>query len=179
MKDLTIRQASESDIEMIRDIAKIAFPETYEEILTKEQIDYMMDWMYSPESIRSQMIDGHIYYLAGIGDEAVGYVSIQKESDNAAKKADKTVLEPLYHLHKIYVLPNYQGYGIGKALFMKAVEHIKHTCSTSCRMELNVNRNNKALGFYRRLGMTIARQGDFPIGNGYYMNDYILTLPIN
>lgn len=45
-------------------------------------------------------------------------------------------------------------------------------------MELNVNRNNKALQFYEYMGMRKLRKGDFPIGNGYYMNDYIMGLDI-
>ena len=44
-------------------------------------------------------------------------------------------------------------------------------------MELNVNRNNKALQFYQHMGMRKLREGDFPIGNGYYMNDYIIVAP--
>ena len=46
-------------------------------------------------------------------------------------------------------------------------------------MELNVNRNNKALKFYEHMGMRIVRERDFPIGNGYYMNDYIMELEID
>ena len=30
----------------------------------------------------------------------------------------------------------------------------------------------------RRMGMRKLREGDFPIGNGYYMNDYIMGLDI-
>ena len=47
-----------------------------------------------------------------------------------------------------------------------------------CVMELNVNRNNKALRFYERMGMHKDREGDFPIGNGFYMNDYIMAITI-
>ena len=45
-------------------------------------------------------------------------------------------------------------------------------------MELNVNRNNRALHFYERMGMRKLREGDFPIADGYYMNDYIMGLDI-
>ena len=47
-----------------------------------------------------------------------------------------------------------------------------------CEMHLNVNRNNKALQFYQHLGMEKVAEGDFHIGNGYYMNDYIMGLKI-
>ena len=45
-------------------------------------------------------------------------------------------------------------------------------------MDLNVNRNNKALHFYEHLGINKLREGDFHIGNGYYMNDYIMGLEL-
>ena len=45
-------------------------------------------------------------------------------------------------------------------------------------MELNVNRSNRALHFYERMGMRRLREGDFPIGGGFYMNDYIMGLDL-
>ena len=50
-----IRKATTEDIKLINELAWIAFPATYKDILTKEQIDYMMDWMYSPENLLKQM----------------------------------------------------------------------------------------------------------------------------
>ena len=59
---------------------------------------------------------------------------------------------------------------------------IRGVCKTdlsgSAAIELNVNRQNLALGFYRRMGMRIDREGDFDIGNGFYMNDYIMRLEL-
>lgn len=45
-------------------------------------------------------------------------------------------------------------------------------------MELNVNRSNRARGFYERMGMKKLREGDFPIGEGYFMNDYIMGIDL-
>lgn len=163
----TIRKATTDDIGMINKLAWIAFPATYKDILSKEQIDYMMDWMYSPENILKQMTEeGHIYYLAYSDNKPAGYVSIQKEGEN------------LFHLQKIYVLPEYQKEHIGKQLFQKAMEAIKEINGKPCKMELNVNRNNPALGFYLHMGMKKVSEGDFDIGNGYYMNDYIMGIDI-
>lgn len=46
----TIKKATTNDIQLINEMAQIAFPATYREILSKEQLDYMMDWMYSPKT---------------------------------------------------------------------------------------------------------------------------------
>lgn len=46
-KDMSIRKATENDLSVIRQIAGLAFPAAYRDILTAGQIDYMMQWMYS------------------------------------------------------------------------------------------------------------------------------------
>lgn len=162
-----IRKATLDDLSTIQSLADIVFPHTYREILSPEQLDYMMDWMYSDENLRRQMIaEGHLYYIAYKEGEPVGYVSIQPEGEHT------------FHLQKIYVLPSCQGCHIGKRLFEKAIQVIKEIHPGPCQMRLNVNRNNKAVTFYERLGMKKVAQGDFPIGNGYYMNDYIMGLDI-
>ena len=109
----TIRKATLEDIHLINQLAKEVFPATYKDILTPEQIDYMMDWMYSPENLKKQMTEeGHIYYIAYEECEPAGYVSIQPEG------------EDLYHLQKIYVIPYYQKSHLGKLLFQQAIKGI-------------------------------------------------------
>lgn len=163
----SIRKATVDDCELIRKLAEVVFPATYQEILSREQLDYMMEWMYSIDSLIKQMTEeGHVYFIAYKEDEACGYVSIQPESKD------------LFHLQKIYVLPYFQGHHLGEKLFRTAIDYIKEIHPEPCRMELNVNRNNKALQFYEHLGMKKVREGDFHIGNGYYMNDYIMGIDI-
>ncbi len=109
----------------------------------------------------------HVYFIGYKDNEVCGYVSVQQQG------------EDLFHLQKIYVLPSFQGSHCGSFLFHEAVKYIKEVHPGPCLMELNVNRNNKALNFYERMGMKKLREGDFPIGNGYYMNDFIMGLEIN
>ncbi|MBR4997488.1 MAG: GNAT family N-acetyltransferase [Bacteroidaceae bacterium] len=164
---IEIRKATEADIPLIRELAGVVFPDTYKDILSPEQVDYMMQWMYSAESLHTQMTkEGHIYYLASYEGDAVGYLSIQPEG------------EGVFHLQKLYVLASHQGLHLGRRLFEYAIKAIKKLHPGPCQMRLNVNRANKALTFYEKMGMTKIDEGDFPIGNGYYMNDYIMGLDI-
>ena len=74
----TIRKATVADCELIHKMAKEVFPATYKEILSPEQLDYMMDWMYAPSNVRKQMEEeGHVYSIAYKENEPCGYVSIQ------------------------------------------------------------------------------------------------------
>ena len=163
---LSIRWASEADCALIRRLAGEVFPATYREILAPAQLDYMMEWMYSEESLQGQFRAEHVWFIASSDGEPCGYVSVERQG------------EDLFHLQKIYVLPRFQGLGAGEFLFCRAVEYIRSVHSGPCMMELNVNRRNRALHFYERMGMRRLREGDFPIGDGYYMNDYIMGLEI-
>lgn len=76
----TIRKATSDDCKLINELANQVFPATYKEILSTEQLDYMMEWMYAPENIRKQMEEeGHVYFIAYQGDEPCGYVSVQPQ----------------------------------------------------------------------------------------------------
>ena len=187
-----ISKASGEDIMCIHNMAQVVFRHTYREILSPEQMEYMMDWMYSPANLQKQLDEGHVYYIAYRDGKPCGYVSVQPEGI-----ADDGRL--LFHLQKIYVLPSEQGHGLGRALFDRAVAHVREVvlarevvhvrevaggCTEGCvegcgaRIELNVNRSNPSIGFYHHLGLRILRQGDFHIGNGFYMNDYIMGLEL-
>ena len=163
-----IRKATLEDIPLIHELAWIVFPHTYKELLSPGQIEFMMDWMYSPANLQKQMtVDNHPYFLAYEGDEPAGYLSIQPEGEHT------------YQLQKIYVLPSFQGKKLGKQLFNQAIQAIKELHPEPCQMRLNVNRyNTKAVDFYFRMGMKKVFEGDFDIGHGYLMTDYIMALDI-
>ena len=173
MKSYCVRRIGPEDIMLIHDMAEVVFRHTYRDILSPEQMEYMMDWMYSSSSLARQMKEGHVYYVAFCGDAPCGYVSVQPDGI-----ADDGRI--VWHLQKIYVLPSEQGNGLGRILFDKVMEHVvRESYGRPGLLELNVNRNNPAVGFYQHLGLRILRQGDFHIGSGFYMNDYIMGIDIS
>ena len=74
-----ISKASGEDIMCIHDMAQVVFRHTYREILSPEQMEYMMDWMYSPANLQKQLDEGHVYYIAYRDGKPCGYVSVQPE----------------------------------------------------------------------------------------------------
>ena len=169
---MIIRVATLADIPMVRSMAEVVFRRTYADILSPEQMEYMMDWMYSAQSLTSQISDeGRFFFVAEENGMPAGYVSF--ENDGQLEDGRR-----LYHLQKLYVMPDFQKTGLGRRL----LEYVKASLSalepTGCRVELNVNRGNPAVGFYEHMGMHRDRQGDFPIGRGFYMNDYIYAFDV-
>ena len=160
-----IRKATTEDIPAIQSMADIAFRKTYSSILPPSQIGYMMEIMYSDWSLLKQMEDS-VFFI----EEGKGYVSFRYDGKTEDGR-------DLFHLEKLYVLPEYQKTGLGSKLFGTVVREAGQLSGREAfRLELNVNRHNPALGFYEHLGMQKIREGDFPIGKGYYMNDYIMAI---
>ncbi len=163
----TIIKASDASIPEIQKVANIAFPETYKTILTADQIDYMMEMMYSTANLNKQFAEGHEFYIAYHDEEPVGFVSYNKVSD------------ALFHLQKLYVLPTCQGTGLGRKLITLAFQAVKlNNEDKKITLELNVNRQNKALHFYEKMGMKNVRTEDNNIGSGYEMNDYVMSITL-
>lgn len=172
MQGLSIRPAGIEDIPVIREMAGIVFRETYKDILSPEQMEYMMGWMYSEDSLKGQIEgDGKEFLVAELDSVPCGYVSyeLEKELEEGRKQ---------YHLQKLYVLPEWQGKGIGRAMFEAVLKQLSEWNDEGFRIELNVNRYNSAVSFYEHIGMHRDRQGDFPIGKGYFMNDYIYAIDL-
>lgn len=164
---LSIRKTDKKDIALINEMAWKIFPATYKDMLTQGQIEYMMNMMYSPESIERQMDSNHVYFICLNDGKPCGYISIERQKEN------------LFHLQKIYVFPEMQGKGVGKFLFDEGIKYVRETFPGKCRIELNVNRDNiKAIEFYKSRGMYKIFEGDFDIGCGYLMTDYIFALDV-
>jgi len=162
---LHIREASKNDIATIKEIATITWPIAYGTYISSAQLDYMLDMMYSDDSLLNQMNKGHQFYIAEHNCEAIGFASVSKEDDNACK------------LNKLYVLPTAQKTGAGKALLFKTIDFAK-SLAANC-LYLQVNKQNNAQHFYQKHGFTVREASILEIGGGYIMDDYIMELKLN
>jgi GNAT superfamily N-acetyltransferase len=75
------------------------------------------------------------------------------------------------------VLPEHHGEGLGKFLINEVVNKVREAGGKT--LELNVNRANDAKVFYERMGFTIKKTVDIAIGNGFFMNDYVMEMVIS
>lgn len=161
-----IRPATKNDIEVIEQLARAIWPDAYGNILTPGQLNYMLDYFYNPAALEKQMTQlNHHFIISLLNAEPVGFASWSRMNE-----------EGIYKLHKLYVLSNTQGKGIGKKLVEYILEKLEAEGAIALR--LNVNRYNKARHFYEKAGFTIIGEEDVDIGNGVFQEDYIMQRPV-
>jgi len=159
---MKIRLVSKEDLPIIQSLAHKIWFSAYHEIISVEQIEYMLNKIYSLPSLENQFTNNQIFLLAEENNEPVGFCSFEYNCQNSSKTK----------IHKLYVLPEMQGKSIGK--FM--IEYVKDKAIKNQEkgLFLNVNKYNKARFFYEKIGFTISEEIVLDIGNGYVMDDYIM-----
>lgn len=172
MNELTIRPATLSDRTLIRSISERTWPSTYGHIISQEQINFMLDWMYSDASLEKQMNSGCAFYIANLNGADIGFCSVSPDEENNSD--EKVEGSKAHKLNKLYVLPSAQGTGAGKALLNQAIDIAKAAGSSA--IFLQVNKLNDAYSFYLKQGFIKEAEFKFDIGNGFYMDDYVMRL---
>jgi diamine N-acetyltransferase len=166
MDQITINPLHTDDIDELVAVAHRIWHAHYPGIITVEQIDYMLERGYNRATILDEMTRQGIIWLA-IADGAalIGFVSIGPYEADTIK------------LHKLYLLPEYHGSGIGSRALAR-VEQLARNARVHT-LVLNVNKHNlKAIRSYERAGWHINHEVINDIGNGYVMDDFIMTKQI-
>lgn len=150
--------ATIADVALIARLADKIWREHYPAIISMAQIDFMLADRYSEKAIANGMERGEKFFLAYVGEEPVAYASI-------------ALKDSYYYLHKFYLDVSKHRSGIGRQFFNYLLSQIDETKP----IRLQVNRvNYKAINFYFKVGFVIESVGDFDIGGGYFMNDFIM-----
>ncbi len=156
--NIALRIAKESDLTLIYKLAASIWNIHYVPIIGEEQVDYMLENMYSKEALLEQMkVKNHIFYIIEIQEKAIGFISISDGNEA--------------FINKFYILQSEQGKGIGKFVFSKLLEI--HSSTNVIRLTVN-RKNFKSINFYFTLGFKIESVEDFYIGNDFYMNDFVM-----
>lgn len=156
-----------SDLKIIRDIAIRTWPNTFADILSSLQIEYMLELMYSIDSLKDQISNkSHHFIIVYDSEIPAGFAAYELNVNN----------KPVTKIHKLYFLPESQRKGYGKLTIDFIKQQAKQYHQKS--LLLNVNKYNKAIQFYEHLGFIITREEIIDIGSGYIMDDFVMELAI-
>lgn len=157
-------KAGLGDLLKIQKIAYETWPDTFGQIISKEQLDYMLDLIYSEDSLVDEMINiGHDFILAEENNHSLGFTSYEIFFN----------WKPQLMIHKIYILPSSQGLGIGtKFLDLLSAIAIQNN-NKQLRLKVYF-KNYKAINFYEKYGFKNIGSEITDIGNNYAILDNIM-----
>ncbi|MEY4351489.1 MAG: hypothetical protein RL078_1568 [Bacteroidota bacterium] len=164
---MEIRKAQRHELNILEKLAHAIWPSTYSDIISAAQIEFMLSWMYAEQTLQAQFDQGHEFYILSSQNSDLGFLAL--EWIPSAKDLEQQTLK----INKLYILSQQQNKGFGKALIQKAIQRASET--SVAEINLQVNKANKAKDFYAHLGFQIKEEAVFDIGNGFVMDDYIMS----
>ena len=156
------------DLQIVRDIAASIWPETFKNILSSEQIKYMMNMMYAPDVMEKEFHNGYHFRLLYVENSPAGYM-VWSPWDEEPQTTAK--------LHKLYLLSKHHRKGYGHAMLDHVAEQCKQHGFQNLILAVNKH-NDRAYQTYLKNGYTTFRSVKIDIGNGFFMDDYWMKRPL-
>ncbi|MGZ5221341.1 MAG: N-acetyltransferase family protein [Chitinophagaceae bacterium] len=157
---VTVRIATKKNAELIADMSRQTFYDTFASYNTKEDIDKFMNEQFTRESlIREVGAENNIFLLAYDQEQPVGYARI-RENNNPPSLGTSNAIE----LARIYATAQSIGKGIGKVLMQKCIG-IAKASNRECIWLGVWEKNQRAIDFYKKWGFEKFADHDFILGN--------------
>ena len=159
--------AERHDLPVITQLAPEIWKYAYDGILSENQIAYMLDMMYAPEKLQADFDNGVKFRLIGSDGRYIGFFAFfECEEDRSVLKLDK-----------LYLHQDFHGMGIGS----QVLQYLTNCASDAGykAVKLNVNKANAtAIKAYTRNGFKKKESVKIDIGNGFFMDDFIMEKKI-
>ena len=170
MDNFVIKECSLEDIEKVKDISEKTFYETFSGDNTEENMENYLKENFSYDKMTSEISNTYSkFYIVESNDEVVAYMKINFDKAQTEEGYDNTI-----EVQRIYVLEDFKGKRIGKALIQKAIEIGKE--SKVDYLWLGVWEHNiKAIGFYEKLGFKKFDTHIFKLGDDEQV-DHLMKL---
>ncbi|HEY0040376.1 MAG TPA: GNAT family N-acetyltransferase, partial [Flavisolibacter sp.] len=155
-----IRSATKEDAELIADISRQTFYDTFAADNTKEDMDKFLREQFTKGRLMLEVgSPENSFLLAYFDDKVAGYIKLRE-----GKQPIELIGTASLELARLYVVKDFIGKRIGAALMQKAIavakEKSKHI------IWLGVwEKNQRAIDFYHRFGFTKFGECDFLLGN--------------
>lgn len=155
-----VQVANPDHVTKVIDLADEIWRECYKDVLTDEQIEYMVDRYQSDNVVTKKMInEGYDYYLLNNGSNVIGFMSYMKDDDKLI-------------INNLYVLKSYRDKGYNELTIKKITKECKDTSIK--KIDIVINKLNKeAIDMYSNIGFSNIDNQQQDIGNGYVIDNYL------
>ena len=167
---LRIRRLGAGDAELVRELARRTFTETFKGATSDEDLYKFLDEAYEVGLLRQELVaPGSEYFVAEIRGEDVAGVALQRYIPvgylkvNVGQAQTEPMGEDAFEVQRIYVLQGFKGRRIGSVLMTLA--ELRARAAGKRRMWLGVwEFNYPAQKFYRAKGFERIGEHTFVTG---------------
>ena len=164
--DNILKVESNSQVDAVAKLAREIWQQHFTPIIGDAQVEYMLTKFQSSKAIASQLDEGWEYYIATREKDYVGYTGIVPNV-SAGKM----------QISKIYVKKSIRGSGVGN-LLLDFIEETSRARGFKL-LRLTVNRfNDDTVKWYFRHGFKTVDEVKKDIGDGFFMDDFIMEKKI-
>ena len=159
MPEFQIRYATAEDAELIADLSRKTFYETFGYVNTKENMDKFMSEQFTREDLIKEVSEpGNTFFLAFDGDTPVGYVRM-REGQKFPQFDNKDSIE----IVRIYAVNTYIGTGVGQQLMRQCIFIAKELKKEVIWLGV-WEKNPRAIAFYTKWGFEKFSEHNFLLG---------------
>lgn len=160
MQEFLIRFATTHDAELIADISRRTFHETFGYVNTRENMDKFMNEQFTREKLIREVTEpGNTFLLAFDEGTPVGYVLMRE-----GKKFPEFEKKDSIEIVRIYSVNSYLGTGVGHQLMRRCVFIAKELKKEIIWLGV-WEKNLRAIAFYTKWGFEKFSDQDFLLGD--------------
>jgi ribosomal protein S18 acetylase RimI-like enzyme len=169
---IEIRRATEADAEILAELGKTTFNQTFAKDNRKEDMDAYIAATFGPEKQLAEIRDPKRYIeIAWVGEQAVGFLHLVASEPDASVEGP----EPL-ELLRVYADVHWHGKGVGTALMERSLEIARSEGFAT--LWLGVWKLNfRAQAFYKKYGFVIVGEHFFHVGSDQQI-DLVMSRPV-
>ena len=165
---ISIRYATENDAELIADLSRKTFSETFGYLNTKENMDKFLNEQFSRDKLINEVTGPDNIFLLVFDDETpVGYAKM-RHGEKRPEFENKDSVE----IARIYVINSYIGAGVGKELMRKCIFLARDMKKEIVWLGV-WEKNNRAISFYKKWGFEKFGEHSFTLGDDL-QNDWLM-----
>ena len=156
----------DADIRALAALATEIWHEYFTAIISKEQIDYMVEKFQSYPVLKKAIEEeNYTYFLAYEEGAMIGFCGVKPEKDRL-------------FLSKLYLHKKARGKGLSSILLKRAISFAREQDKKAIYLTCN-KFNQHSLDVYRAKGFKDIDSVQMDIGQGFIMDDYILQLELD
>jgi ribosomal protein S18 acetylase RimI-like enzyme len=160
MSEIIIRLATEKDAELITDLSRKTFYDSFAADNTKDNMDKFMNEQFTKQKLLDEVKQPwHIFFLAFVSDEPVGYVKM-RDSSVPAELVNQSCIE----IARIYSVQHKMGKGVGRML-MQTCHDIANQKKKKILWLGVWEKNQRAIDFYTKWGFEKFGEQNFILGD--------------